>query len=85
MLELKQHLKNISEKLDINEIKEIDYFRYLEIEAYDGCNFDCIMCPLGKSIYKGGGGISMELFDKLYLKFHITKTDKIICLFGNHC
>ena len=41
MLELKQHLKNISEKLDINEINEIDYFaRYLEIEAYDGCNFD---------------------------------------------
>ena len=26
MLELKQHLKNISEKLDINEIKDIDFF-----------------------------------------------------------
>ena len=66
MLETKQHLKNISEELDVSEIKETDYFaRYLEIEAYDGCNFDCIMCPLGKSIYKGGGGLSMKLFDKI--------------------
>ena len=27
MLELKQHLKNISEKLDINEIKDIDFLQ----------------------------------------------------------
>jgi radical SAM protein with 4Fe4S-binding SPASM domain len=85
MLELKQHLKNISEKLDINEINEIDYFaRYLEIEAYDGCNFDCIMCPLGKSIYKGGGGISLQLFDKIVSEISEYKDwIKLVCLSRN--
>ena len=52
MLELDRHLKDISDRLGINKIKEAGYFaKYIEIEAYDGCNFDCIMCPLGKSIY----------------------------------
>ena len=45
----------------IKEIKEIEYFpRYLEIEAYDGCNLNCVMCPLGKDIYDAGGGIDSD-------------------------
>ena len=66
MLNQENEIKNINKRLKINSIDEIEYFpKYIEIESYDGCNFDCVMCPLGKSIYKGGGAISSKLFDKV--------------------
>lgn len=85
MLDLDHHLKNISDRLGINEIKEADHFaKYIEIEAYDGCNFDCIMCPLGKSIYKGGGGISLQLFEKIVSEISGYKDwIKLVCLSRN--
>ena len=43
MLDVKE-LNLINKRLGISDIKDINFFpRYLEIEAYDGCNFDCIM------------------------------------------
>ena len=85
MINLKDEINLINERLGINNISEIEHFpKYLEIEAYDGCNFDCVMCPLGKSIYKGGGGISLELFDKI-----VTEVSKykdwinLVCLSRN--
>ena len=85
MLNLKKHLHNICERLDIDEIKQVNYFpRYIEIEAFDGCNFDCIMCPLGKSIYKGGGGIPMQLFDKIVSEISEYKNwIRLVCLSRN--
>ena len=85
MLDIKKELNLISKRLNVSEIKDIDYFpRYIEIEAYDGCNFDCIMCPLGKSIYKGGGGITIELFDKVVSEISEYKDwIKLVCLSRN--
>ena len=85
MLDLKKEINLINERLEINNLSEIEYFpRYLEIEAYDGCNFDCIMCPLGKSIYKPGGAISMELFDKIVSEISKYKDwIKLVCLSRN--
>jgi len=66
MYNKKKELENICNRLKINNIDEIDYFaKYVEIEAYDGCNLNCTMCPLGKDIYEGKGSISMDLFNKL--------------------
>ncbi len=66
MSELDKEIGNIAERLKINDIKEINYFpKYLEIEAYDGCNLNCVMCPLGKDIYDAGGSIPMNLFDNI--------------------
>ena len=85
MLDLKEEIKLINKRLGINSIKDIEYFpKYLEIEAYDGCNFDCIMCPLGKSIYKGGGAISLELFDKIVSEISKYKDwINLVCLSRN--
>jgi radical SAM protein with 4Fe4S-binding SPASM domain len=85
MLDIKKELNSISKRLDVSEIKDIDYFpRYIEVEAYDGCNFDCIMCPLGKSIYKGGGGITIELFDKIVSEISNYKEwINLVCLSRN--
>ncbi len=66
MLNLQKQLDLISKELSVKDIDGIDYFaRYVEMDAYDGCNLDCIMCPLGKSIYKGGGPIPQKLFKKI--------------------
>ena len=85
MLDVKKELNLINKRLGISDIKDINFFpRYLEIEAYDGCNFDCIMCPLGKSIYKGGGGISLELFDKIVSEISKYKDwINLVCLSRN--
>ena len=43
------------------KIDQINHFaRYVEIDSFDGCNLNCVMCPLGKDIYHGGGGISQK-------------------------
>ena len=85
MLDLKKEVNSINKRLEINNLSEIEYFpRYMEIEAYDGCNFDCIMCPLGKSIYKPGGAISIELFDKIVSEISKYKDwIKLVCLSRN--
>ena len=85
MINLKKSIQSINRRLDIENIKDVEYFpRYLEIDVYDGCNFDCIMCPLGKSIYKGGGGISLELFDKIVSEISPYKDwIKLVCLSRN--
>ena len=42
------------------------------------------MCPLGKSIYKPGGAISMELFDKIVSEISKYKDwIKLVCLSRN--
>ena len=42
------------------------------------------MCPLGKSIYKGGGAISMELFDKIVSEIsHYKDWIRLVCLSRN--
>ena len=85
MLNQENEIKNISKRLEINSISEIEYFpKYIEIESYDGCNFDCVMCPLGKSIYKGGGAISSKLFDKVVSEIAPYKDwIKLVCLSRN--
>ena len=66
MLDLKEKVENINKQLGINNIDEVNKFpRYIEIEAYDGCNINCIMCPLGKNIYEGKGGIDLKTFEKI--------------------
>lgn len=66
MLNLEKELELISKELSVKNIDEIDYFaRYVELDSYDGCNLNCIMCPLGKDIYKGGGPIPQKLFQKI--------------------
>ena len=67
MLDLKEKIENINKQLGINNIDEVNKFpRYIEIEAYDGCNINCIMCPLGKNIYEGKGGIDLKTFEIPY-------------------
>jgi MoaA/NifB/PqqE/SkfB family radical SAM enzyme len=62
----KKYLNSYVDKLGLDSIDQSNIFpKYIEIEAYDGCNLNCIMCPLGKDIYKGGGAIDMSLFRKI--------------------
>ena len=85
MSKLNYELELISQKLDIKNISQVEYFpRYLEIEAYDGCNLNCVMCPLGKDIYDGGGRIPMELFDKIVEQLKdYSNWVKLVCLSRN--
>jgi len=85
MLDFNEELIEISERLDIKEIKEIEYFpRYLEIEAYDGCNLNCVMCPLGKDIYDAGGGIPLDLFNEIVEQLRdYSDWIKLVCLSRN--
>ena len=44
MLDLNKEIELINERLEIKNLNEIEYFpRYLEIEAYDGCNL-IVLC-----------------------------------------
>lgn len=85
MSKLDHELDLISQRLDIKNISQVEYFpRYLEIESYDGCNLNCVMCPLGKDIYDGGGGIPMELFDKIVEQLKdYSEWIKLVCLSRN--
>ena len=85
MLNLKKELNLISERLNIKAIDQIDYFaRYVEIEAYDGCNLNCTMCPLGKDIYVGGGSMPLELFKKIVDELaNYSHWIKLVCLSRN--
>ena len=66
MLNLKKETQLISKRLDLQTIDQINHFaRYVEIESFDGCNLNCVMCPLGKDIYEGGGAIPQKLFKKI--------------------
>jgi radical SAM protein with 4Fe4S-binding SPASM domain len=66
MLNLEKETQLISKRLDLQTIDQINHFaRYVEIESFDGCNLNCVMCPLGKDIYEGGGAIPQKLFKKI--------------------
>ena len=66
MLNLEKETQLISKRLNLQTIDQINYFaRYVEIESFDGCNLNCVMCPLGKDIYEGGGAIPQKLFKKI--------------------
>ena len=68
-----KELDNICNRLIINNIDEIDYFaKYVEIEAYDGCNLNCIMCPLGKDIYAINTGIACSFLTISTIIYHYT-------------
>ena len=85
MLNLEKETQLISKRLDVQTIDQINYFaRYVEIEAFDGCNLNCIMCPLGKDIYDGGGAISQKLFKKVVAELApYADWIKLVCLSRN--
>ena len=85
MLDQKKEMELISKRLNIKSIDEVDYFaKYVEIEAYDGCNLNCIMCPLAKDIYDGGGSIPFDLFKKVADELsNYSHWIKLVCLSRN--